>query len=938
MVARVPWADLRDSSEGELSDTESSSSSCVDSAIASAGEAFPAPLPGVRELLDQHQVVGSRAASPLPLGYSLVEETAQVVHRGEHKPCTGISSTTHQPEIHPGLQSSVAANSEPSYEARHLGPGESPKESVSALTTGLSGGLSHLCANRDGALARGRSPTRRVRFSPQPMPLHGIGSRCRSLSHGSYRCSPQPVLECKGQLSSLHLPRQLGPRAFSLPPLGSPVHQGGSGTYAGVGCPAEVGCPAKAGGGGSPGRKENEKLSCKEDSRQRPRVDGKRSKSVPEQVGGEPVSRSEIVQSRDLDHSLLNYDMTLGYPGEGPVPGPKTPPKETTPRTPPKDARPRTPPKSKRPTPPKGSPHVDSSFAAPVRGSSSSGSIPPWTQDLEEEVRGLWEYLARSPGNAIASVTESRRTLGPPKAKVSRPIPPVPPPPRVKAKAGAIAPPSKGIAAPKPAQALQPPPPPKPRARDRQEEVAEPRVVKAKFDSGFSYQDARKQAAVSTSSMEASYAHVGGLPDIRPLVPFNPAGHLSQQVGEAAEVSKVAFPTEAPEKARGYARPTPKVKTARLPDNSLVGIESPQTVVTSTEQACAGERTGNVATSVPEREPETEVQDPTPADVSQSTDKETILAPSGTGELSSSSNDLEVRPSLTGVSGENNRPEPANPKVPYPVGEGESVVVTRPELTDPKVFRPLGEEKAIGDSRLESADHRASQAPVCSPDNKISYEVTIKVLANSDNQRTRLLTLSSTHAGLFCNQLIVHGTRRVLEVLLMAWRSGYRLREVTRFIRFGEESELRVPICVRDLFARVVIDSTILACFETDSQGAAIQIRYGLLKSLLAHPQTLEAECRHCDSLRPANLLAEPPSENAGCLFNLQLEARLFATKTFVRDALQETSCQAYPAVALCSTLTHWMRIPNVHRIREGWALIVWPVPLQELRPQGETG
>ena len=569
------------------------------SATASAGNGFPIPLPVKKEFLDQHQAVGSRAASQLPLGYSLVERTVQVVHRGEHKPCTGISSTTHQPDTHPVLRSSVAANSEPSSEARHLGPGESPKASVSALATGPSNGLSHLCTNRDGALARGRSPTRRVRFSPQPVPLHGIGSRCRSLSHGSYRCSLRPGLECKRKIASLHLTRQHGPRASSLPLLGSPVPQGGSSSYAVVGCPAEasshavVRCPAEAGGGDPPGRKETENLSCKEAFRQRPRVDGKRSKLVPEQVGGEPVGRSKSVQRRDLDHSVLNYDMTLGYPEEGPVPGPKTPPKKTTPRTPPTDARPRTPPKSNRPTPPKGPPHVDSSLAAPVRGSSSSGSIPPWTQDLEQEVRGLSrEYLARSPGNAIASVTESRRTLGPPKVKVSRPIPPVPPPPRARAKAGAIAPSSKGAAAPKLAKALQPPPPPKPRVRQEevteprvvkakfdsgfnyQEEVTEPRVVKAKFDSGFSYQEARKQAAVPTSSIGASYAHASSLPDIRPLVPFNPAGHLSQQVREVADVSKVASPAE----TRGYARPTPKVKTARSPDSSLVVRESSQTL------------------------------------------------------------------------------------------------------------------------------------------------------------------------------------------------------------------------------------------------------------------------------------------------------------------------------------------------------------------------
>ena len=986
VAARVPWADLQDSDEEEPPD---SNSSPEEDMSARFGTSFSVPLRNQRELGDPAPVDCPSARFQRPDTQDVLTEANQAAHQGEHKPNKGRSSTLDKLPAEPGHGSPSAVPFGSSSEVRVSGSGELKLSSMPVHIQGDSDGPCPMWANPFEVKVRGRSPTLRLGFSPKPVQHHKVRSQCKSVSPESCRCSSQP-----GKISSLHLTRPPGSRASSLPPPGLLVHKGGSSLLEGFECPAE------AGGGDSPGRKEKGNLSCKEAfpcknladevsaEKQRPRVDDKRSKSVPEQVGGEPeggsrsIHRRDLdhsgepeggsksIHRRDLDHSVLNYDMTLGYPGEGPVPGPKTPPKgpvsgpktppkEMMPRTPPKDARPRTPPKSKRLTPPKGPPPADSSPVAPIRGSSSSGSIPPWTQDLEEEVRGLSrEYLARSSGNVVASATESRRTLVPPKAKVSRPSPPVPPPPRARAKSEAIAQPSKGIVTPEPAKAFQPPPPPKP--RDRQEEVTEPRVVKAKFDSGFSYQDARKQAAASTSSMGASYAHTSGLPDIRPLVPFNPAGHLNQQVKEATEVSKGASPTVIPEKTRGYARPTPKVKTARSPDSGPVGIESSQAVGSSTELACINEGTGNSAPSGPERGPETDLQDPTPVDVSQSTDKETILVPSGTGELSSSSSDLEVRSSLKGVSGGSNRPEPADPKVPYPVGKGESVMVnrpepadpkvpypvgkgesvmvSRPEPTDPKVPRSLGEERTVGGSRLESADHRAAQAPDRSSDNKISYEVTIKVLANPDHQRTRLLTLSSTHAGLFCNQLIVHGTRRVLEVLLMAWRSGYRLGELTRFIRFGEENEFRVPICVRDLFDRVVIDSTILARFETDSQGAAIQIRYGLLKSLLSHPQTLEAERRHCDPLRPANLFIEPPSENAGFMFNLQLEARFYATKTFVRDAPQEASCQAYPAVALCSTLTHWMRMPNVHRIREGWALVVWPVPLQELRAQEETG
>ena len=215
---------------------------------------------------------------------------------------------------------------------------------------------------------------------------------------------------------------------------------------------------------------------------------------------------------------------------------------------------------------------------------------------------------------------------------------------------------------------------------------------------------------------------------------------------------------------------------------------------------------------------------------------------------------------------------------------------------------------------------------------RISYEVTIQVLANPDDRRARILILSSTHAELYCDRLVVHGTRRVLEVLLMAWRSGYRLGEMTRYVRLGEENELRMPIRVRDLLDRVVIGSTIIALFETDDQGALVQISYALLKSLLEHPQTLEAECRRCDPLRPAHIIVDQEDDRAGCIFSLRLEARQYPAKTFVHDLLRESSGQEHPAVSLCQTLTHCMRVPGVHRIRPGWGLLTWPVPLRELQ------
>ena len=289
-------------------------------------------------------------------------------------------------------------------------------------------------------------------------------------------------------------------------------------------------------------------------------------------------------------------------------------------------------------------------------------------------------------------------------------------------------------------------------------------------------------------------------------------------------------------------------------------------------------------------------------------------------------------------------PQPAIPKVPQPLDPRPDQAPDMQGLNTPTLEKESGSKQAIteasqarGPASRVQGEERVTGVERKEPDDvgkgdRIRYEVTIQVLANPDNRRTRILTLSSTHAGLYCDRLVVHGTRRVLEVLLMAWRSGYRLGEMTRYVRLGEENELRMPVCVRDLLDRVVVGSTILALFETDDQGASVQIRYGLLKSLLEHPQTLEAECRRCDPLRPAHIIVDQEDDTAGFVFSLKLEARQHPAKTFVHDILREFSSQEHPAVSLCQTLTHWMRVPGVHRIRPGWGLLVWPVPLRELQ------
>ena len=253
--------------------------------------------------------------------------------------------------------------------------------------------------------------------------------------------------------------------------------------------------------------------------------------------------------------------MTLGYPGEGPPTGPKTPPKELNPRTPPKwpsrhapvrafevpgsrtspkgdrprtppkDSRPRSPPKAKRPTPPEGPLPSVSSHEVPSRNmqrstSASSGTVPPWAHDLESEVKELaTSYLRRSSGDVGIHVTESRRILAPPKAKASQRQPPPPPAPRASAQtrtAGGAT--SQATCKPVvPKERVPPLPPP---SRRHGPSMPTGRVVKAKFQTGFEYE----AASAVAKDYPSGYRQIQGLPCVRPAFQsfYSPDGHRQQ--------------------------------------------------------------------------------------------------------------------------------------------------------------------------------------------------------------------------------------------------------------------------------------------------------------------------------------------------------------------------------------------------------------------------
>ena len=450
---RALWADIMDDDEdadldggGEVADdpTEGNDDTALFCAsVLPSVTSSSASSPGPKELQDQDPVVSSPAAFVKPQRHDSIKGTDQVVLKGEHKPSKGIRSVINKPDADLGPRSFSAAGSKSSMEARTSGSGESSMPVFPTHVKGASDGLRPVYANRCDIKVRGRSLTpRSIRFSPEPVTNHrqvSHASRPKSLGSGVPRLltlSPATrACSCDGARFSRVLPEV------------TPATPASSASA----------CPAGAGGG------------------------------VPAVMCFSQVAG---FSKHGLRNESKGFNATLGYPGEGPsmskaapvtppkdapvmtpeVPGPKTPPKGYRPRTSHKDSRPKSPPNAKKPTPPKGPPPGVWSCEAPVKNlqrsePASSGDVPPWTQDLEIEVRGLaTAYLGRSSGDVGISLTESRRTLAPPKAKANRPQPPRPPAPRAKAQTRA----TEGTLSPKQMAVYKPPPPPRP--RNRQEE------------------------------------------------------------------------------------------------------------------------------------------------------------------------------------------------------------------------------------------------------------------------------------------------------------------------------------------------------------------------------------------------------------------------------------------------------------------------------------
>ena len=89
------------------------------------------------------------------------------------------------------------------------------------------------------------------------------------------------------------------------------------------------------------------------------------------------------------------------------------------------------------------------------------------------------------------------------------------------------------------------------------------------------------------------------------------------------------------------------------------------------------------------------------------------------------------------------------------------------------------------------------------------------MLADAGSGDVRVLTVSGNGES----QIRVHSTRRVLDCLLMAWRSGYQLANLCKYLQGGDGQVVPLLIKVRKPLTRVITGSVIEADFKPDPGG-----------------------------------------------------------------------------------------------------------------------
>ena len=191
-------------------------------------------------------------------------------------------------------------------------------------------------------------------------------------------------------------------------------------------------------------------------------------------------------------------------------------------------------------------------------------------------------------------------------------------------------------------------------------------------------------------------------------------------------------------------------------------------------------------------------------------------------------------------------------------------------------------------------------------------------------------TVRVTHAPGKVEQFKVHGSRRVLEVLLLTWRSGVQLKELSRHIQGAEGSAVSMDASLRVPIGRLIVGSVLTVKYEWDRGGHLAEINASLLQTLLESSQGSETNCQRCDPLRVARIFVQRSGENVPMLMNLRMQLRPYPIGATCEEVLTELQLQSHTLVGLCRAFTHWVPIPKQFRMQPSWCTLIWPVPRAE--------
>ena len=220
----------------------------------------------------------------------------------------------------------------------------------------------------------------------------------------------------------------------------------------------------------------------------------------------------------------------------------------------------------------------------------------------------------------------------------------------------------------------------------------------------------------------------------------------------------------------------------------------------------------------------------------------------------------------------------------------------------------------------------ATTAETSGPIQREGYRIRLRLSEDPADAAYRIITIQGERE----TPIRVHCTRRILECVLLVWRSGFRLARLMRHLPNPENRLISFPPVMKEQLSHVVPGSELEIVFEPDPEGCQAEVDHSLLRCLLERSQYTERSCQHCDPTRPMKLLRETPPSGRGLVLTSDLRLRSFATGVLGKDVLQELHLEGYPLRGLCQTKDHWMTVPLELRIQPRGFLLVWPVPIQD--------